>query len=322
MGEHHTTVHRYARRLGLEDFKSSASDDKSDNTGHASNSNESERPKPTDDGVEFSVDFDLGYDNHEQHQHPSAEKDFRAEYDEDRYTECWRCGDRQVRINWLNNLGNVRFCQNDDCMLSVKYHCEVTAASTDTAKSLNYKAIQADMKHPNFDAKTMSLDKYTDGGSSDESDSENKRKSQMFTRDKFEDVLGSTDYSWERKDYSWCGEWIYEVGSSDDGYVMRIYSSVDKHTNKTRPKGGDAIRLVVLYGEDQRPVLREKRTNRIKTWQRNLLKKIDRIKQRKDDIQMCDQCGSVMVIRENSESGDKFYGCGNYPQCSNTENFK
>lgn len=168
----------------------------------------------------------------------------------------------------------------------------------------------------------MGIDDLTSGGDPDDSSSGNKRKSQMFSKSKFESILETTDQNWKLKDYSWCGEWVYETHSSDGGFIMRIYSSVDKNTNKTRPKGGDAIRLVVLHDDSLKPVLREKRTNRIKTWKRNLLKKIDRIKKRKDDIEMCDECGSVMVIRENSESGEKFYGCGSYPQCSNTQNFK
>jgi hypothetical protein len=305
--------------MGLDAFKSGGPDKNDDDEEQSDDSTDDDERLPTETGVDYNTDTDFTLDYDGEYEHPSGRKDFRAEYPEDRFKECWRCSEREVKISWLSNLGNVWFCQNEDCRKSVQYHCEVTASPTQLASELDYKKLHSRMKEEQFDPSDMALENFTSTDSTDNSTAENKRKSQMFTRDRFEEVLGQTDYDWERVDYNWTREWVYEVGSSDGGFVMRIYSSVDKRNGKSRPKDGDAIRLVVLYGEDHEPVLREKRTNRIKTWPKNLKKKIDNIKQRKDDIAFCDECGSVMVIRENSESGDKFYGCGNYPKCTNTK---
>lgn len=100
---------------------------------------------------------------------------------------------------------------------------------------------------------------------------------------------------------------------------MRIYSSVDKRDNKSREKDSDAIRLVVLEKDSERPVMKEKRTNRIKTWPKNLKKKIRNVSNRKDELNICDECGSIMVIRKNKKEGTKFLGCSSYPDCKNTK---
>lgn len=172
----------------------------------------------------------------------------------------------------------------------------------------------------------MALDDFTSGDSS-ESTSENgkdesggnKRTSQMFTKDRFEEVLDETEYDWVAKTYDWTKEWVYEAESEGGSFIMRIYSSVDRRTNKSRDKDTDAIRLVVLHAESEWPVMREKRTNRIKTWPKNLKKKIRNIKDHRDQLNICDSCGSIMLIRENKENGNKFWGCSNYPDCKNTE---
>lgn len=305
--------------MGLDAFKSggpSTSDDDEEQTNYSTDDSEAE-PTHTDQQNDIDVSLSIGPDD--EYVHPSAKKDFAAEYSEDRFKECWECGSKTVNITWLSTLGNVWFCDNPDCSNSVKYHCEVTASSMDIAGKLDYESLHEEMQEPEFDPSDMTIDDFTNDSSTDGSSNENKRKSQMFDRDRFEQVLGQTEYDWDRVDYDWTKEWVYEVGSSEGGFVMRIYSSVDKRSNKSRPKDGDAIRLVVLYGSDHEPVLREKRTNRIKTWPKNLKKKIQNIQERKEQIAYCDQCGSVMVIRENSESGDQFYGCSSYPECKNTK---
>jgi len=140
-----------------------------------------------------------------------------------------------------------------------------------------------------------------------------------FTEEQFKSVLEETDYNFKKVDHNWTGEIVYETKSENGKFIMRIFSSLDKHTGKARDKGSDAIRTVVVDKETGRPVLGEKRTNRIKTWPKNLKQKIQNVSDRYGDIQMCNRCGSVMVIRENSENSDKFYGCSNYPDCKNTE---
>jgi Topoisomerase DNA binding C4 zinc finger. len=142
-----------------------------------------------------------------------------------------------------------------------------------------------------------------------------------FTRDEFEQALSKSDYTFKRVDYDWSMEQIYEHASESGTFVLRVYSSLDKRTGEARSKGSDAIRTVVLHAETERPVLKERRTNRIGTWEKNLIKKINSLSQRQDEIIICDNCSSAMVIRESS-SGDKFYGCSSYPDCENTKSIQ
>ena len=145
-----------------------------------------------------------------------------------------------------------------------------------------------------------------------------KRDFYRYTRKEFEEALEETDYEWNRVNYDFAGEYAYEHESEDGNFLMRIWSSIDKSTDRARDKDKDAIRLAVLWTETMSPVLTEKRTNRISTWKKNLLKKINNIQERQDELQFCSDCGSIMVIRE-SKNGDEFYGCTEYPDCKNTE---
>lgn len=139
-----------------------------------------------------------------------------------------------------------------------------------------------------------------------------------YTREEFEAALGKTEYDWERVNYDFAKEYAYEHESEEDNFLMRIWSSIDVRTNKARDKDKDAIRLAVLWTETMEPVLTEKRTNRIVTWEKNLLKKIRNIQERQQELRICSECNSVMVIRE-SKDGNKFYGCTEYPECKNSE---
>jgi len=145
-----------------------------------------------------------------------------------------------------------------------------------------------------------------------------KKKFYRYTREEFEEALAQTNYKWNRVDYDFAGEYAYEHESKDGNFLMRIWSSIDKSTDQARDKDKDAIRLAVLWTETMEPVLSEKRTNRIGTWKKNLLKKINNIQERQKELQICSECSSVMVIRE-SDSGNQFYGCSGYPECKNTE---
>lgn len=145
-----------------------------------------------------------------------------------------------------------------------------------------------------------------------------KRTYTEILQEEFEQALSETSLEFERKDYKWTGELVYESSSDNGMFTLRVYSSISKHLGKSRKKGSDAIRTVVLHTSSGQPVLKEKRTNRIETWKKNLKQKIKALSDKQSEIQMCNECGNVMVIRENS-SGDKFYGCTHYPNCKNTK---
>lgn len=173
----------------------------------------------------------------------------------------------------------------------------------------------------------MALDDFLeeDESSNEEQEDEisgNKRRFTRFTKKEFEQCLHETFLYFEEVKYDWTNEIVYEAESKNGNFIIRCFSSLDRRTGELRDKGSDAIRLVVLHEETGRPVVKEKRTNRIKTWCKNLKQKIENIKNRKDEIKICSECGSVMVIRENSDSGNKFWGCTSYPDCSNTESIQ
>ena len=146
----------------------------------------------------------------------------------------------------------------------------------------------------------------------------NKRTYTSITEQEFEEVLSQTEHDFKQVSYPWTKELIYESDSQNGDFVLRVYSSLDERTGRARDKGSDAIRTVVLHKETERPVLKEKRTNRIQTWRKNLKKKIESISERQSDVKICSECNEPMVIRE-SKDGNKFYGCSSYPDCTNTE---
>ena len=148
-----------------------------------------------------------------------------------------------------------------------------------------------------------------------------KRSYTTINKQEFKQALAETSLDFKEVNYDWSGELIYEAKSDDGVFTLRVYSSLDKRTGEAREKGADAIRTVVLHTESGRPVLKEKRTNRIQTWEKNLKKKISNMASRQSDIEICSQCGNPMVIRTN-KSGDKFYGCSQYPECTYTKSIK
>jgi hypothetical protein len=146
----------------------------------------------------------------------------------------------------------------------------------------------------------------------------NDRRFQSINKQEFEQALAETDLDFEEVNYDWSGELIYEAKSGEGVFTLRVYSSLNKYTGEAREKGSDAIRTIVLHSETGRPVLKEKRTNRIKTWRKNLKKKIENITRRHKDVEICDKCSEPMVIRTN-EDDEEFLGCSSYPECKNTK---
>lgn len=165
----------------------------------------------------------------------------------------------------------------------------------------------------------MGLDKYSDADEENRHTCGNKSRYKQFDRNEFEECLEKASVEFEEVDYDWTKELVYEAYSENKTFTIRVYSSLDKRSGKARDKGSDAIRLVLVHTETGRPLAKQKRTNRIQTYCKNLLKKIENVVGDKQHITLCGECSSPMVIRENSDSGDKFYGCTSYPDCRNTK---
>lgn len=160
-------------------------------------------------------------------------------------------------------------------------------------------------------------------GGDNKSSSSSTKKYVAVTRDEFEEALSDTKIDWHRLDLENVGEWVYQSGrlhNTPSTVVLRTYSTIDKRTNRARGKGKDAIRTVIWDVALGRPVGGRKKTLRIKSWRSNLIPKINELAEEAGSmVTMCDRCGSHMVIRENSQSGQEFLGCSSYPDCKNTK---
>ena len=108
-------------------------------------------------------------------------------------------------------------------------------------------------------------------------------------------------------------EKIYDhpfVTKSGDDMLIRVYSSIDVRTGKSRESGNDAIRVVLMWkdGSEWRPVGSSKRVHRIETWRKNLRK---RLSNWRDMVEgRCEECGAPMKVRSGQHG--KFLGCVRY----------
>jgi ssDNA-binding Zn-finger/Zn-ribbon topoisomerase 1 len=41
----------------------------------------------------------------------------------------------------------------------------------------------------------------------------------------------------------------------------------------------------------------------------------------RNEVQECSKCGAGMVVRKNSKTGEKFWGCSTFPKCRNSKNY-
>ena len=113
-------------------------------------------------------------------------------------------------------------------------------------------------------------------------------------------------------------EFVYGkiVRIGDHRLSLRVYTAVNP-TGESREKGTDAIRVQLFHrartetGEQVVPVGRSQKCLRITTWQQNLRKAIDRYAV-PDNFRLCPACGHPMVLRENSQTGEDFWGCSLY----------
>ena len=104
-------------------------------------------------------------------------------------------------------------------------------------------------------------------------------------------------------------------------YAIRVYSSIDRNTNKTRDTGTDAIRVTLYDLKKDRPVKVEKRVNRTENALSNM-----RIRAREmwqyvaNDKNTCPLCQSMLVKRTAKRTKKDFLGCSDFPNCKHTQN--
>ncbi len=110
-------------------------------------------------------------------------------------------------------------------------------------------------------------------------------------------------------------ELVYEA-IQNDRLSVRVFSSIVPGTG-SRDVGEDAIRCQRIYYNDdgkEQIIGTEKRVNRIQTWRKNLLSRIETMS--KEEVIVCPLCSGPMKERRG-EFG-KFIGCINFPACKGT----
>lgn len=147
----------------------------------------------------------------------------------------------------------------------------------------------------------------------------NKRAYENVTDDEFFAFLDE-HVEYEIVNVENVNEIVVDCPLPDESRSIRIFSGIEKGTGQSRGAGGDAIRNVIWDHELDEPVGGRKHTRRIKTWRKNLLKKIeDLYASWRDFDQECPECSATMVLRENNETGNEFWGCTRWPECDGSK---
>ena len=109
----------------------------------------------------------------------------------------------------------------------------------------------------------------------------------------------------------------------DFRYSIRIFSSVDRRTKKTREIGSDAIRVTLYDLKKDRPVKAERRVNRTVNAFSNMKERARELwKYVADGEHICPKCESLLVKRTAKRSKKDFMGCSSYPGCTHTQNIQ
>lgn len=106
------------------------------------------------------------------------------------------------------------------------------------------------------------------------------------------------------------GEFVYERHFKRVKAKIRVYSSITVN-GRARKRGGDAIRVVAFYLNEERwiPTGKNKRVHRVERWRANLQDRIDEVRL---DIHPdpCPLCNSPMLLREGKFG--HFYSCSTW----------
>jgi hypothetical protein len=135
----------------------------------------------------------------------------------------------------------------------------------------------------------------------------------QITYQEFQQVM--TEQGFKENGFNIAGEYVFDKHVEYNGvwFYIRVYSSVDKRTNKTRNVGTDAIRVILLT-DDGKTLRGNKRVNRVETWKENLQKRLDNWI---NVTELCPQCGFPLRNRKG-KYGD-FIGCSAFPKCGFTK---
>ncbi len=130
-----------------------------------------------------------------------------------------------------------------------------------------------------------------------------------ITSQEFEDILNLQGYKWRKLDEPMAKENIYLIESK--GIWIKVFSSIVGGVG--RGVGADAIRVVGWDPVSNLPIMAsESRVYRTDNWSLNLIERIENVKQKMANSQICYICGGTMVERINKQTQEKFMGCLNW----------
>jgi len=166
----------------------------------------------------------------------------------------------------------------------------------------------------------------------------NKRKYQEFSKDEFEKVLWEIspvveffgdfyNFDWQKDKGEWVkapgmiNEYCYFLALNSD-VCIKVYSSVKKIVDLSRPSGEDAIRIVLASTADAKPV-RGKFTiiKRTGTWRRNLKLRVSEAIGSLGENMECPRCKNRILLKRNSIDNSQFLGCSSFPKCDYKRKF-
>lgn len=135
----------------------------------------------------------------------------------------------------------------------------------------------------------------------------------QITYQEFQQIM--TEQGFKENGFNIAGEYVFDKHVEYNGvwFYIRVYSSVDKRTNKTRDVGTDAIRVILLT-EDGKTLRGNKWVNRVETWKENLQKRLDNWI---NVTELCPQCGFPLRNRQGKYGA--FIGCSMFPKCGYTK---
>ena len=104
-------------------------------------------------------------------------------------------------------------------------------------------------------------------------------------------------------------------------YSIRIFSSVDRNSKKTRESGSDAIRVTLYDLKTDRPVKVERRVNRTVNAFHNMKERARELwKYVNSHEHVCPNCEGLLVKRTAKRTKQDFLGCSAFPECKHTQN--
>ena len=129
----------------------------------------------------------------------------------------------------------------------------------------------------------------------------------------------ANDMGFERVDIKDCWEHVYErdvVTKSGNKfpYKVRVYTSIDRNTGRTRGCGEDSIRVQLIDRVTNLPIKdgTARRVHRTKNALSNMRERAREVFKYAMSAPKCNTCNGIMVPRKNGTTGHKFLGCSRY----------